>query len=391
MKTIIVLGGAGAMGQITAQDLADTAKGDKIIIADYNIENLSPRVAELKKRDNVELQKVDIRQESELVELLKQGQCVVNSTPYYFNLDVMNAALKANCHYLDLGGLYHMSLKQLTLHEQFKKENLLAVAGTGAAPGTTNLLAAQAIEELDKVETIDIACGSKEFVSIDHPFLPPYMLDTLFDEYTKDAMVFENGKAEGRNPLAMQKSIDFGDPVGTQPAIFTLHSEVATLPLSYKDKGVKNVYFRLALPQELHEKLKLFVGLGFGSVDPVETTEGKFHPRKLLAHMISKIEFERPKFDDCEILRVDVKGSKGGRDVMITMTETCWTDKTRNIAAGDLNTGVPPSIVAQMIVHDKVKHAGVLAAEQCIDPKAFFAELEKRNIKITKAVNEAVH
>ena len=33
----------------------------------------------------------------------------VNSTQYYFNLDVMRACLKAGVHYLDLGGLFHVT------------------------------------------------------------------------------------------------------------------------------------------------------------------------------------------------------------------------------------------------------------------------------------------
>lgn len=372
------------MGQIIVQDLADTAKDTKIIIGDFNIDG-NERIAELVKRPNIEAEKIDIKNEEALVALLKKGQCVVNSTPYYFNVDVMKAALKAGCSYTDLGGLYHMTMKQLPLHEEFKRADLVAVLGSGAAPGTTNLLAAAAANDLDTVELIDIACGSADFAEpSSHPFYPPYMLDTLFDEYTKDAMVFENGVAEGRNPLSMQKEIEFGSPVGTQPAIFTLHSEVATLPMTYKDKGIKNCYFRLALPKDLHEKLALFVGLGFGKTEPIETAEGKFHPRKILAHMISKIPYLKPAVDDVEILRVDVKGKRGKEDVHIVMYETAYSDSARNISAGDLNTGVPPSIVAQMITDGRVTERGVLAPEVAIDPDQFFAELEKRNCKIRK-------
>ena len=378
------------MGQIIVQDLADTAKDTKIIIGDFNIEG-NERIAELVKRPNVEAEKIDIKDEAALVALLNKGECVVNSTPYYFNVDVMKAAIKAGCSYTDLGGLYHTTMKQLALNDEFAKANLVAVLGSGAAPGTTNLLAAAAAKDLDEVELIDIACGSVDFAeATDHPFFPPYMLDTLFDEYTKDAMVFENGVAEGRNPLAMQKNIEFGDPVGTQPAIYTLHSEVATLPMTYKDRGIKNVYFRLALPRELHEKLELFVKLGFGKTEPIETAEGKFHPRKILAHMIAQIPYNKPKVNDVEILRVDVKGKKGGAHLHIIMFETATSDSKRQISAGDLNTGVPPSIVAQMITDGRIKERGVLAPEVAVDTEQYFAELEKRNCKIRKVVNEAV-
>lgn len=391
VKTILVLGGAGAMGQIAAQDLADTAQDCEIIIGDFNIDKVSKRVEALLKRKNVHAEKVNIKEEANLVALIKKADCVINSTPYYFNTLVMKAALEGDCHYLDLGGLYHMTKEQLPMHDQFKGKNLIAVAGMGATPGTTNVLTEAACRELDKVESIDIACGGTEFVPVsNHPFDPPYMLDTMLDEYTKDAMVFENGKMHERSPLLEHKTIEFPEPVGSQSAIYTLHSELATMPENYKTKGVKGVTFRLALPKELHEKFKLFCELGFGGTDPVTTPEGTFTPRILLAHMISRIPSQRGEPDDCEILLIDVKGSRGGNEVAIRMQETAYADKERKISAGDLNTGVPPSIVAQMIVRGDVKERGVLPPELCIDPEIYFEELKKRNLAVSKSVKQAI-
>lgn len=391
VKTILVLGGAGAMGQIAAQDLADTATDCEIIIGDFNIDKVSKRVEALFKRKNVSAEKVNIKEEADLVALMKKVDCVINSTPYYFNTLVMKAALEGDCHYLDLGGLYHMTKEQLTMHEQFKAKNLIAVAGMGATPGTTNILTEAACRELDKVESIDIACGGTEFVvASNHPFDPPYMLDTMLDEYTKEAMVFENGTMHERSPLLEHKTIEFPEPVGSQSAIYTLHSELATMPDNYKAKGVKGVTFRLALPKELHEKFKLFCELGFGGTEPVTTAEGTFTPRKLLAHMISRIPSQRGEPDDCEILLIDVKGSRGGNEVLIQMQETAYADKERKISAGDLNTGVPPSIVAQMIVRGDVKERGALPPELCIDPDIYFEELKKRNLIVNKSVKQLI-
>jgi saccharopine dehydrogenase-like NADP-dependent oxidoreductase len=303
----------------------------------------------------------------------------------------MKAALEGNCHYLDLGGLYHMTKEQLPLSDHFKAKKLTAVAGMGATPGTTNVMTEAACRELDTIKSIDIACGGAEFVvASNHPFDPPYMLDTMLDEYTKDAMVFENGKMSARSPLAEHKTIEFPDPVGSQSAIYTLHSELATMPENYKAKGVRGVTFRLALPKELHEKFKLFCELGFGGTEPVTTPEGTFTPRKLLAHMIGRIPSMRGEPDDCEMLLIDVKGSKAGNDVLIRMLETAHADKERKISAGDLNTGVPPSIVAQMLVRGDVKEHGVLPPELCIDPDLYFEELKKRKIDVTKTVRQAI-
>jgi saccharopine dehydrogenase (NAD+, L-lysine-forming) len=50
------------------------------------------------------------------VKVIKDADVVVNGVQYYFNIDVMKACLKAKVPYIDFGGLYHMTLKQLELN-----------------------------------------------------------------------------------------------------------------------------------------------------------------------------------------------------------------------------------------------------------------------------------
>ena len=73
---------------------------------------------------------------------------LVNSASYRVNLDAMAACLAAGCHYLDLGGLYWMTGRQLELGPRFEGAGLLALLGIGSAPGKTNLMALRAVREL---------------------------------------------------------------------------------------------------------------------------------------------------------------------------------------------------------------------------------------------------
>ena len=66
----------------------------------------------------------------------------------------MRAALASGTHYLDLGGLFHVTRQQLKLHAAFRRAGLLGLLGMGAAPGTTNLLARLSADELDGVREI---------------------------------------------------------------------------------------------------------------------------------------------------------------------------------------------------------------------------------------------
>ena len=120
MAKIVVLGGAGAMGQITVQDLASTAKDTDIVIADIDLGKAN-KIREGLDNPRVTALKADIKSRQSLVSVLKGSDVVVNATPYYFNRDVMKAALEAGVDYIDLGGLYHETLKQLELHDEFAK------------------------------------------------------------------------------------------------------------------------------------------------------------------------------------------------------------------------------------------------------------------------------
>ena len=315
---------------------------------------------------------------------LKGAACVINSTPYYHNVNVMEAALAAGCHYIDLGGLFHVSKEQLKLDGKFKEAGLTAVIGMGAAPGMTNLMAFAAQSELETLDSIEIFVGSVDNVKIDHPFLPPYSIETLIDEYTKEPMVFEDGEFKAVPPLSGKVLVDFPKPVGKQEAIYTLHSEVLTIPISFAEKGINKVTFRLGLPLDFHQKLEFLMQLGFGSATKIDTREGEFTPRKILAAMIGQFPVPQYAADDCEVVRVDAVGQKAGKKTTIRLETTVLADKRWNVSCGALDTGVPPSIAAQMILTGQVCGPGVIAPELAFAPKKFFAELAKRNIVIKK-------
>ena len=82
--------------------------------------------------------------------------------------------------------------------------------------------------------------------------------------------IFENGEWKEVRPFSGQEEIDFPPPVGTQTVYCTLHSEEATIPATFKSKGLKNMTFKLALPKAFDEKLRFLVALGLGSKEPVQ-------------------------------------------------------------------------------------------------------------------------
>lgn len=377
------------MGQIIVRDLAESTVFDNIVIADFNLQ-AAEKLKEQVGSPKISAVFADLKKRDELATLLTGATVVINSTPYYFNTTVMEAAAQAACNYIDLGGLFHVTKEQQQLHDKFKQLNLLAVLGMGAAPGMTNVMAAEGANDLERIDSIDIYVGCVDFVQTDHPLAPPYALDTILDEYTKEPMVFEDGEYRAKPPMSGEVTVDFPQPVGKSKAILTLHSEVLTLPQTYSSKNIKSTTFRLGLPTEFHEKLKLLVDLGLGSIEPIDMQDAKVVPRKLLAKLIEKFPSPEQTPDDCEVVRVDVKGASNGVDKLIRLESVIYADKRWRVSCGALDTGVPPSIVAQMIARGDIKDHGALAPEVCVPRQLFFDELEKRNIVVKKTGANAV-
>jgi lysine 6-dehydrogenase len=391
MKKVLVIGGAGAMGQVIVRDLLD-GQDLAVVIADFD-EAKAVKMAQTlgngagRAKAKISGVFTDITNHDIMVKSMAGAALVINSTPYYHNVGVMEACLASGCHYIDLGGLFHVSKEQLKLHERFKSAGLIAVIGMGAAPGMTNVMAAAGQSELDSVESIDIYVGSIDNTVFEHPFPIPYSIETLIDEYTLNPMVYEDGQFKSVPALSGAVNVDFPQPVGGQEAIYTLHSEVLTLPATYQQKGIKRTTFRLGLPMDFHDKLKFLISLGFGEKEKVSTDGGAVSPRKMLAAMLAKFPIPEVLPDDCEVVRVDVAGIKDGRKKLIRLETTVLSDKRWQVSCGALDTGVPPSIVAQMILAGTISQKGVLPPEVAVEPQPFFQELAKRNI-IMRQISE---
>ena len=70
--------------------------------------------------------------------------------------------------------------------------------------------------------------------------------------------------------------------------------------------------------------------------------------------------------------------------------EAVMAHKAWKVSCGALDTGVPPSIVAQMICRGEIKQRGVLAPESCVPAQRFFEELAKRCMEMRKITDEVL-
>jgi saccharopine dehydrogenase-like NADP-dependent oxidoreductase len=385
---IIVLGGAGKMGSIAVQHLSQDPRVNQVVIADIN-QGQAHTVADFLASSKILVRPVDLMQEDDVVAALQGSQACLNATVYYTNLAVMKACLKAHVPYVDLGGLFFTTRQQLELHEPFARAGLSAVLGMGSAPGIPNVQARYAADRLDTIESIRIYDGIKP---------PPpgsvwfsYAIPTIMDEMTLAPMVFRDGEFVVCEPLSEFEDYLFTRPIGLLPMHLSLHSEVATLPITFADKGLRECFFKInywGMSPDTVEKVRVLAEFGLNRREPADVRGQPVVPRDLLLTLLADrvppiTEFLAPPKnrppDWAKELVAEVSGTRSGTPV--TYRVSTLTVK------GALPTGVAPATTAIWLAQGRIP-SGVHPPEAVIDPEPFFAELQEREIFTQVGVTE---
>ena len=386
---IVVLGGAGIIGRAIVRDLAEDREVREIVVADLDVDG-ARRLAESLRRPGVTAVKADVGDHAALVGLLQGAGAVVNSVQYYFNLPVMKACLEARVPYIDLGGLFHTTRKQLELDGEFRKAGLVAVLGLGSCPGIANVQARALADTFDTVESIRIFNGATPDQGDSLAWA--YSIQTIFDEITQPPVVFRDGRFQETAPLGEEEAYRFQDPIGVTRVHLSLHSEVATLPLTYQSKGIQDCFFKISFfgySEKALRQLQFLASLGLASTEPVEVRGVAVRPRDLLVEVMKRApQIERAGSLGFKDIVTEVRGTRAGKPAAGKVETTCWPHKAWGISGGTVLVASPPAIVARWLAQGKVKARGVLPPEQAVDAAPFFKDLEARGARTTLAVAE---
>jgi lysine 6-dehydrogenase len=440
---VVVVGGAGAMGRWTVRDLTESEGVDAVLVADLDGSRAREAAGWAAARSGsngtarVAGMALDAGDGEAMRRAFDDADVVCNCAVHATNLPVMEACADAGTHYVDLGGLFHTTRRQLALHDRFVEAGVTAVIGMGGSPGTTNVLAALAARGLEVVSEVEVRLGVADFAPSAAPVPVPYAIQTVLDEFAVPAVTFRDGRLAQVPAMSEQEELDFPAPVGRVRVGHTLHSEVATLPLHFADRGIRSVSFKVGFPAAFMDKLALLTGLGLADTSPVELSSGTVVPRELLVHCITKTSTApgpEAAPDDAEAIWVRVRGRRAGpsgdpalapRDSSgppdgvlrnapgdsfgppdgvlrnapgeappqvgpverlaecVVRPHPAW-----GAGAGQLDTGVPPSIVAQFLATKVIDRPGVLPPEDAVPPEPFLAELAARNMEVTLLTRE---
>ena len=365
---VAVLGAGGTIAPAIVRDLAESDEVAGLLLLDID-EARASRVASRYGGQKARAAFADARASADapasLARALEGWDVLVNSASYRVNLEAMTACLTAGCHYLDLGGLYWMTGRQLELGSQFEDAGLLALLGIGSAPGKTNLMALRAARELaGPVDSIHVSAAGRD---LDPPpgFSVPYALQTLLDELTLRPVVLRDGAPEEIEPLSAGGVVEFEEPIGAVETIHTLHSELRTFGDSF---GCREASFRLSLSPDLLSTLR----------ELTEAPEAEI--RRIAGEAVP------PSGKTVSVHLVEASG--GGRSVRVrAVTEPLerW-----GFGGGIVSTAAPAAAAVRLLARGRIEARGAAPPERCIEPAEMFSELERRGCRFEITTREEV-
>jgi saccharopine dehydrogenase-like NADP-dependent oxidoreductase len=380
---IAVIGGAGGMGRVTTADAATSEGVEQVILVDRD----GARAAEIAAAHA----SVEVREPGGgakgMLAALAGADAVVNAATHRLNVPVMAACLELGAHYTDLGGLYYYAIEQYELDDAFRSAGLSAAISMGAAPGITNMLAAAAVAELDTVESIEVidACVAGRSYDPDEPYVPAYAADTLIDEFTRPAPMFIDGREQLMAAGGGARTYHL--PEGDVECVYTIHSEPATLPRSYADRGIRTVEWRLGLPPAHTLPLRALVASGMASTEPVRVNGHDVIPRDVLVAVLARQGGAPDDPGALERLRAHVVGTRAGERVEIDADLPLMQRAEWGTDSGTYSTGVPPSVTAQLLADGQALRTGVGGPEAIVPVAPFFAALAHRGMHAQMAVH----
>lgn len=370
----VILGATGMQGRIVSRDLLENGYSILMCGRDKSrIEHLLKKYKKTRFRF-VEAEKIPL-----IVDTIKysKSNIVINCMEGDWNLNAFKSALQANANYIDLGSEIWMTKKQLGMSKLYKKKNLIAITGIGSVPGIGNIMLSYAAKKFDKIEDVEVGFSWDSNIK---KFVVPFSIASIIEEFTDPAPIVKNKRFIKKVPL---DSIieDYHRGIGKQKEFFVRHPEQYTFYHYFKDKGLKNIKFYAGFPEHSFRTITTLIDIGMGSKEEIDYHGVKIKPIEFLTEILKHLKIPEG-YKEKENLWVKIIGKKNGKKKEILMECIVPTLRGWEDAGCNIDTGMPASILGQMIKEGIITEKGSFAPEAVVPPEPFFKELRKRKMEV---------
>jgi len=398
----ILLIGAGGVGDAIVKIAADRNFFEKLVVADYALERAEKSVAWVAQWHAEEVaskfaaDQIDASDPAQVTALAQKHNAthIVNAVEPRFVQSIFEGALAAGANYMDMA----MSLShphptdpfntpgeklgdwQYEHSKDFAEKGLLALIGTGAEPGISNIFARYAQDHLfSEIDEISIMDGGNLVVTNDEGeeiFAPSFSIWTVIEECLNPPLIWEKEKGWfTTKPFSEPELFEFPEGIGPVKCVNVEHEEVNMLP---RTMNAKRVTFKYGLGSEFISVLKTLHALGLDKVNPVwvRTRNGKAQvsPRDVVAAVLPDPASlaDRMTGKTCAGTLVTGKGKDGAQRAtyLYHVADTEWTNREYDAQAVVWQTALVPVISLELLAKGEWQGVGVKGPEE-FDAKVF--------------------
>ncbi|KAE8167637.1 Saccharopine dehydrogenase-domain-containing protein [Aspergillus tamarii] len=223
---VVFIGAAGEMCRVAIERFA-TASNAVLVLADINTDALEVFLTKLP-AGRATTKKLDLFDEASLHDTVAGAALVVLGAGPYARTSgpVLAACLKAKVPYLDFDDDVESTTAVLALHEKARDAGVPCYIGCGASPGMSNMLAVDAVSDLDTVDTIDLCW----LVGDERPGIGKAVLEHLMHIAAGPCLTWTNGKPSLHESWVETGYAPMVGPSGETILHETAHPEPVTLP-----------------------------------------------------------------------------------------------------------------------------------------------------------------
>ena len=381
-KTLII--GAGGVGNVVAFKCAMNSETfGEITLASRTLKKCDSIAKNIKDKVGVKIDTTTIDADStpKLIELFKslKPNIVINVALPYQDLTIMDACIVCGIDYLDTANYEHPDTAKFEYKEQwakdeaFKKENIMALLGSGFDPGVTNVFCAYAQKHyFDEIHTIDILdCNAGDH---GYPFATNFNPEINLREVSAKGRYWENGSWIETEPMEIMQVWDYPE-IGKKDSYLLYHEEMESLIKHIK--GLKRIRFFMTFGESYLTHMKCLENVGMLGIKDVEHKGQKIVPMEFLATLLPDPASLGSRTKGKTNIGIYAKGIKDGKEKTVYIYQVSDHEKCYEevLSQGvSYTTGVPAMIGAKLMLEGKWQKKGVYNMEE-FDPDPFMEEL----------------
>ena len=385
MNTVLVIG-AGGVSHVTIHKMASVSiTFNKIVLASRTIDKCEAIKKSVKNKYNVDIEIVSLDADNinETISVIKKYNpfVVVNLALPYQDLNIMEACLSTNTHYLDTANYEpkddaNFEYKwQWDFQQKFKKKGIMALLGSGFDPGVTNVFTAYTKKHyLDNIEYLDILdCNDGDH---GHPFATNFNPEINIREVTSDSKHWENNEWKIGPALKNKISFDFPE-IGSKNMYLMYHEELESLVKHFPE--IKRARFWMTFGDNYLKHLEVLENIGMTSIKPINYNGTEIVPLQFLKSILPDPGSlgSRTKGKTC--IGTIITGTQNNIEKTFYTYNICDHEKCFEEVGSQAisyTTGVPAMIGTMLMLEKKWFQPGVWNMEQ-FNPDPFMKLLNQ--------------